>query len=69
MPGLLGSARFEKPRGLMTGKKPNRGMVSMIGFHLLGLATDQDVLDYLNLPDNTGVKNRIKEALWKNLGY
>ncbi len=54
---------------LMTGKKPNRGMVSMIGFHLLGLATDQDVLNYLNLPDNTGVKNRIKEALWKNLGY
>jgi hypothetical protein len=54
---------------LMTGKKPNRGMVSMIGFHLLGLATDQDVLDYLNLPDNTGVKLKVKEALWKNLGY
>jgi hypothetical protein len=54
---------------LMTGKKPNRGMVSMIGFHLLGLATDQDVLDYLNLPDNTGVKLKVKEALWKKLGY
>ena len=54
---------------LMTGKKPNRGMVSMIGFHLIGLATDQDILDYLNKPDNTGVKLKVKEALWKNLGY
>jgi hypothetical protein len=54
---------------LMTGKKPNRGMVSMVGFHLLGLATDQDLADYLNLPDNTGVKNRVKEELWKKLGY
>lgn len=54
---------------LMTGKKPSRGMVSMVGFHLLGLATDQDVLDYLNLPDNTGVKLKVKEAIWKKLGY
>jgi hypothetical protein len=54
---------------LMTGKKPNRGMVSMIGFHLIGLASDQDILDYLNKPDNTGVKLRVKEALWKKLGY
>jgi Transposase DDE domain len=54
---------------LMTGKKPNRGMVSMMGFHLLGLATDQDILDYLNKPDNTGAKLKIKEAMWKNLGY
>jgi hypothetical protein len=53
---------------LITGKKPNRGMVSMISFHLLGLATDQDVLDYLNLPDNTGKKLKVKEELWKNLG-
>jgi hypothetical protein len=53
---------------LMTGKKPNRGMVSMIGFHLLGLATDQDVVNYLNQPDNTGVKLKAKEAIRKKMG-
>jgi hypothetical protein len=54
---------------LMTGKKPNKYMVAMIGFHLLGMASDQDVLDYLNRPDNTGVKKRAKDELWKKLGY
>jgi hypothetical protein len=54
---------------LMTGKKPNRGIVSMVGFHLMGLATDEDVLNYLDLPDNTGKKLKAKEELWKKLGY
>jgi hypothetical protein len=54
---------------LMTGKKPNKGMVTMVGYHLVGMATEQDVLDYLNRPDNTGVKLKIKEELWKKLGY
>jgi hypothetical protein len=54
---------------LMTGKKPNRATASMVGFYLIGLATEQDVLDHLNKPDNTGVKKRAKEQLWKNLGY
>ena len=36
---------------------------------LLEHLTDQDILDYLNKPDNTGVKSRVKEALWKKLGY
>ena len=54
---------------LMTGKKPNQGMVTMIGFHLVGMATEQDILDYLNRPDNTGVKLKVKEALWKKLGF
>jgi hypothetical protein len=53
---------------LMTGKKPNRRMVSMIGFYLLGLATEQDVLDYLNKPDNTGKKSKAKDEIWKKLG-
>ena len=54
---------------LQTGKKPNKLMVSMIGWYLLGLATEQDVIDFLNRPDNTGVKRKAKEALWKKLGF
>ena len=54
---------------LMTGKKPNKAMVSMIGFYLLGLAEEQDVVNFLNKPDNTGVKKRAKDELWKKLGY
>jgi len=54
---------------LMTGKKPNRAMVSMIGFYLAGMASAQEVLSFLNQPDNTGVKKRAKDELWKKLGY
>ena len=54
---------------LMTGKKPNKAMVGMIGFYLLGLADEQDVINHLNKPDNTGVKRRAKDELWKKLGY
>ena len=54
---------------LMTGKKPNRAMVSMIGFYLAGMASVEEVLGFLNKPDNTGVKKRAKDELWKKLGY
>ena len=54
---------------LISGKKPNKAMRNMIGWYLLGLATTQDVIDFLNRPDNTGVKLRAKEELWKKLGY
>jgi len=54
---------------LYTGKKPNKRMVEMIGWYLIGLATRQDVIDLLNRPDNTGVKLRAKEELRKKLGY
>lgn len=53
----------------ISGKKPNKAMRNMIGWYLLGLATEQDVIDFLNKPDNTGVKLRAKEELWKKLGY
>ncbi len=53
---------------LQTGKKPNKLMVSMLGWYLLGVASEQDVIDFLNRPDNTGVKKRAKDALWKKLG-
>lgn len=52
-----------------TGKKPNKGMLQMIQFYLSGWASEADLLTYLNKPDNTGVKLRAKEALWKKLGY
>ena len=54
---------------LISGKKPNKAMRNMIGWYLLDIATEQEVIDFLNKPDNTGVKLRAKEALWKKLGF
>jgi len=54
---------------LISGKKPNKAVRNMIGWHLLGLATEQDVVEFLNKPDNTGAKKRAKDELWKKLGY
>ena len=53
---------------LTSGKRPTRAMRDIVGWHLLGLASEQDVVDFLNRPDNTGVKLRAKEALWQKLG-
>jgi len=44
-------------------------MVTLMSLYLQGLASDQDVLRELNRPDNTGIKLRAKDALWKKLGY
>ena len=54
---------------LWTGKKPDKRTVEMLAFYFMGVATEQEVLAHLNRPDNTGVKLRAKEALWKKLGY
>jgi hypothetical protein len=54
---------------LISGKKPNKAMRNIVGWYLLGLATPEDVIAFLNKPDNTGVKLRAKEELWKKLGY
>ena len=54
---------------LETGKKPNKLMVRMIGLYLMGVAEEQDVIDHLNKPDNTGVKLQAKAELWKKLGF
>ena len=54
---------------LISGRKPTKAMRNIVGWYLLGLAEAQDVIDFLNKPDNTGVKLRAKEALWKKLGY
>lgn len=54
---------------LITGKKPTQSNRSMIGWYLIGLASRQELIDHLNRPDNTGVKKRAKDELWKKLGY
>ena len=41
---------------LTTGHKPSKSNLSMIGCFLIGLATEQELLNHLNRPDNTGVK-------------
>lgn len=53
----------------LTGRKPTKWMVTLMALYLQGLAGDEDVLRELNKPDNTGVKLRAKEELWKKLGY
>lgn len=54
---------------LITGKKPTKSNRNMIGWYLMGVATEQELVDHLNKPDNTGVKLRAKEALWKKMGF
>jgi hypothetical protein len=54
---------------LITGKQPNKSNRNMIGWYLIGLASQKELLAHLNRPDNTGVKKRAKDELWKKLGY
>lgn len=54
---------------LQTGRRADKRTAEMLGWFLLGLASEQDVIDHLNAPDRTGVKLRAKETLWKKLGY
>jgi hypothetical protein len=53
---------------LISGRKPNKAMRNMIGWYLLGLAEEQDVLQFLNKPDNTGIKLRARAEALKKLG-
>jgi hypothetical protein len=52
----------------LTGRKPTKWMVTLMGLYLQGLAGDSDVLRELTKADNTGVKLRAKSELWKRLG-
>lgn len=52
----------------LTGRKPTKWMVTLMALYLQGLASDDDVLRELNKPDNTGMKLRAKDELWKKLG-
>ena len=53
---------------LWTGKRPNKRTVEMLAWYLMGVATEAEVMAHLNQPDNTGVKLRAKDELWKKLG-
>jgi hypothetical protein len=54
---------------LISGKKPNKAMRAMVGWYLLGVATEQELINFLNKPDNKGVKLRAKAELFKKLGF
>jgi hypothetical protein len=54
---------------LWTGRRPNKRTFEMLSFYFMGLATEAEVRAHLTKPDNTGVKLRAKDALWKKLGY
>jgi len=54
---------------LMTGRRPTKGVRNVVGWYLLGVADAADVVAFLEKPDNTGVKLRAKDELWKKLGY
>jgi hypothetical protein len=53
---------------LWTGKRPNKATVHMLAWYLAGVATEQEVMAHLNRPDNTGIKLRARDELWKKLG-
>ena len=54
---------------LWTGKKPDKAMHRMVGFYLCGWADADELLAFINRPDNTGVKLRQREELFKKLGW
>ena len=53
---------------LVTGKKPNKWMVTLMALYLADLASEADVLRELNKPDNRGVKLAQREAYFKSIG-
>ncbi len=53
---------------LWTGKRPGKQMINMLAWYFMGIATAAEVEKFLNEPDNTGIKLRAKDELWKKLG-
>lgn len=53
---------------LWTGKKPGKHLVNMLAWYFMGIASEKEVEAFLNRPDNTGIKKRAKDELWKKLG-
>ena len=41
----------------------------MLASYFMDVASEAEVLAYLNRPDHTGIKLRAKDELWKKLGY
>jgi hypothetical protein len=53
---------------IQTGRKPNKYMMFMMGMYLGGVASEEDLMRFFNRRDNTGIKKRAKDELWKKLG-
>lgn len=54
---------------LWTGKKPGKHMVNLPAWYFMGVADAKEVQAFLDRPDNTGVKLRKKDELWKKMGW
>jgi len=53
---------------LYTGRRPDKSTLTMLYWHMTGLASEEELMRHLNRPDNTGIKLRAKDELWKKLG-
>jgi DDE family transposase len=53
---------------LYTGRRPSKSTLTMLYWHMTGLASEEELTRHLNRPDNAGVKLRAKDELWKKLG-
>jgi hypothetical protein len=53
---------------LWTGKKPGKHMINMLAWYFMGVASEKEVQAFIHRPDNTGIKQRAKDELWKKLG-
>jgi hypothetical protein len=53
---------------LWTGKKPGKHMINMLAWYFMGVASEKEVQAFIHRPDNTGIKQRAKDQLWKKLG-
>jgi hypothetical protein len=53
---------------IWSGRKPNKATWRMVGWFISGLASDEELLAYLNAPDNTGVKLAQREERWRKMG-
>lgn len=53
---------------LWTGKKAGKHMAAMLTWYFMGIASEADVQRFIDRPDNTGIKKRAKDELWKKLG-
>jgi len=54
---------------LYTARRPDKLTLTMAYWYMTGLASEQELINHLNRPDNRGMKLRAKDELWKKLGY
>lgn len=52
---------------LTSGRRPDRATVEILGFYMMGVASEEEVIAHLNRPDNRGIKLRVKAELWEKL--